>query len=283
MLYCQKCRKLFYQKRELNQHLCSNNPIDLLFSKTPNKKVFNCKDCNKKYKTTSGFENHKCRQKKIIEENILLKQQVELLKSFSSNITNNITNVNNINNINNINNNNNLIVVQNFALPGKERVDHITKEMFLKILNQTDINDVLTDLLQLIYFNKDIPGNNRWCVMYQKEEFGALQYNVKTKKIERWVTEEVINKNFEMMVNSIQPMMDSIDESELNTLQQKNLSILYCHYGRKNISEYEPSNFKKMKMFAYNNRETPLKLWLQKGFSLPDDKIELLLKKNLES
>ena len=246
--------------------------------------LYKCDFCKKKYKSKKGYKNHKCKHfyKKIDKEkgNEELKDkdfeelmvQNELLKKIitapPSVVNNNITNIQN-------NNQHLYLVNNNFSLFGEEKVNHITKEMFLKILNQTDINDVYSDLLRLIYFNKEVPQNNRWCVLYAKEEFGALQYNKKTDKIERWVTEEVVDRNFEMMINSIQPMMDGLQESELNTVQKRNLNILYCHYGRKRISQYEPHNFRKIKMLAFNNKDTPLKLWLKKGLPLPDDKITL--------
>ena len=228
-----------------------------------------------------GFKRHLETKKHKLKQQLLLlekelkkkeKEKLKILENIKPNIINNITN--NIQNNNQNNNQQNIYLVNNnFSLPGKEMVNHITKEMFLNILNQTDINDVLSDLLRLIYFNENVPQNNRWCVLYSKEEYGALQYNDKTKKIERWVTEEVVNKNFEMMVNSLQPMMDGINKSELNNLQKRNLNILYCHFGRKNISEYQPHNYKKIKMFAFNNKDTPMKLWTGKGLTFPDDKI----------
>lgn len=237
-----------------------------------------CKVCKYLFEK-KGYNRHiKTKKHKAKEELLLLRNQLKIeqknkiletknIDTPTPNIINNITN--------NIQNNQIFLVQNNFSLLGKEKVNHITKEKFLKILNQPDINEVISDLLRLVYFNKDVPQNNRWCVLYDKDEYGALQYNNKTNKIERWLTSEVVNKNFEVMINSLQPVMDDIDTSELNSLQKKNLNILYCHYGKKNISEYEPNNFKKLMMFAYNNKDIPMKLWSKKGLTLPDDRIQL--------
>ena len=164
---------------------------------------------------------------------------------------------NNIQNINNIK----IVIVKR----GEERIDHITEEKLLKILDQ-DFNSAMRELMRLIYFNKDVPENSHWCVLYPNQEYGALQYNCDTEIIERWVTDQILIKNFDNMLSLLSEKMDAISRCpNLNINQKHNVNKFFHHFGLDDFSVESPEGLNYMKMTAYNNRFFPIKMWKQMG------------------
>ena len=134
----------------------------------PLNKQFNCKKCNKGYKTIKYLKEH---EKKCIGLSVLTCPRC--MKTFSSsgnksnhikrnncearsivyaNTPNNITINNNI--INNTMNNN--IIINNY---GNERTDYITFNDMIRILKDSG-NSVIPRYIQMKHFNKEFPENN---------------------------------------------------------------------------------------------------------------------------
>lgn len=260
---CKKCDKLFYSKHDLKIHQKQKCEKDNFISLKDQKvKIYKCQLCNKPYKRECYFKKHLENCKKHLEK-----------KAIQNLIQNqNITNINNIDNsVQNIinknitNNTNNLVLNFQFNVDGKEKIDHITKENFLEIC-KNKFSVAVTELMRLIYFNKNVPRNNKWCVGFPKEEYGALQYNPKTEFIERWITSKIVDGNFENMVNVINPFVDDIYDDKklyngLNQTQKINLDLFCRYFGVSNLSTENPSEFKNIKMMAFNNKSVPIELW----------------------
>ena len=270
MIRCNDCNQIFSKKCRLIRHKETQDgcrkALDLYkfsaiytdetqpLSKKKKEKEFICKICKKIYKRKFYYDKHLS----VHEDEIR-----------TSNIQNNITNINNIDN--STNNINNLTVnIKMPFLPINQMKNVISKEQFLKILNYEKVDDVIQELIRLTYFSKESPENNYWCVTFPAQKFGALQYNPKTENIERWLTKEVIDYHFEGMMFCICPVMDDLYQKEiystLNTVQKRNLNILYNYFGIKNLSSKYPNDYEKIKMLAYNNKHIPISFWKKLNF-----------------
>lgn len=276
MIYCNICKKIFESNTDLKRHStvdCSDNQSILdTVVKEKKKYKYKCHLCNKKkYIKLGHLKNH---LKKCLEKEEEKKNQKNFTKQYQNIITNNNIDNRNINNIDQRKIDNRQIVINNFQfnLPGKESVKHINKERILEILKK-NFPEALNDFLRLIYFNKEAPENNVWCVQYPSQEFGALRYNPETNILERWITEEVVNNKFQNMINLICPFMDEImdDKKLYNSLsvkQKYNVDYFYRYFGVNNLSEMYPAEFRKIKMIAFNNKTVPIQLWKDLNMSL---------------
>lgn len=253
MYICQKCKKVFERKSKLDNHIAIKQCSDIeSFMKErciENKHV--CPSCNKIYKQKKSFLKHlrKC----IIDDDDKNKSKV-------TNI-NNITNITNNYNPKIIINNNNF----NFNLPGQETISHIDQKKLLEIFNKP-FPYAMRELMRLIYFNEEIPENNKWCIAFPKDEYGALTYNHETENIERWITNQVVDENFENMMFLISPFVDQVMGDQelfesLNQKQKQNINLFYNYFGIDKLSSENPADFKNIKMMAYNNKGVPLELW----------------------
>src|SRR5574342_287154 len=64
----------------------------------------------------------------------------------------------------NYNDNNNTLFNISFSKFNKERMDHISLDMMMHILNQKTMNESLKKLTKTIYFHPKCPENWKWCV-----------------------------------------------------------------------------------------------------------------------
>ena len=80
--------------------------------------------------------------------------------------------------------------------------------------------------MRLTFFNKEVPENNKWCVLYPKEEYGALTYNHKTENVERWITDQIIDNNFENMMFLISQRTPLMSHKKTSNLHPCHLVLL---------------------------------------------------------
>lgn len=254
MHICKYCKRGFEYKSRLVSHLDKGCNGTESFIGNQNK--LECQLCRKKYIRKDFFEKHveKCKQKLIRENQNTSVQSPQIINNYITN--------------NNITNDNRVIVNQNiiqFNLPGKESISHIDQKKLLEILNKP-FPYAIRELMRLIYFNEDIPENSKWCIAYPKDEYGALQYNHETENIDRWVTKDIVDENFENMMYLISPMVDQVMGDQdlfetLNQRQKQNINMFYGYFGISSLSNENPADFKNIKMMAFNNKNIPLELW----------------------
>ena len=183
---CINCDKNLASKYSLERHKkvckCSINQIENVHQNLENvhpilEKVnlqlnekFNCKKCNKVYKTLKYLNEHEKRCKglniltcpkcmktfssRFSKSNHIKRNNCKARSIIYANTSNNITN----NNINIINNNtiNNNIIINKY---GNERTDYITFDDMIKILKDSG-NSIIPKYIQMKHFNKKFPENN---------------------------------------------------------------------------------------------------------------------------
>lgn len=266
---CPKCSKSFNRNYDLQRHLKRKTPCDSDTKKhfsiqdlQQRCKGFACSYCKKSFYDIHTLERHLknprlgCyHQKHSDERDKQLEDKLnERDKRLKEELQNTITPPTIINNIQN---NIKIVIVKQ----GEERIDHITDEKLLQIMDK-DFNSAMRELMCLIYFNKEVPENSRWCVLYPTHKYGALQYNYDTKIVERWVTDKVLVKNFDNMLLLLSQKMDRISRSpNLSVTQTRNINKFFHHFGLDDFSNESPEGFDFLKMTAYNNRYVPIKIW----------------------
>lgn len=252
MYECQQCGKCFDKKREMVRHKANKNGCiseELEFSKG----TIYCKYCQKTFSTHRSLKRH------ITNPNSVCFFKDELKGMIGPNIGQLV-----INNNQTINQTNNQLI--QIVPSGKEYIGHITRPRLLELLD-TNFDNVLKELMRLIYFSKEAPQNQRWCIMYPKEEFGSLEYNNETNTVEKKSTDQVINKQFDNMMDLMSPLINEImTENELGKLpltpaQERNCDMFYQLYGTTDLYEDYPRYFKSILMMAYNYQHEPLESW----------------------
>lgn len=277
---CEKCNKSFEEKSKYKRHLdkkipCSDNNFQKI------EKLEECKYCSKKFKASElqshlNDNNNVChyKQKETLAISLIDAKLDKLMPVLLN--TNDKSVI--INNNSKIINNNSKIVNKNgkelkkieFRKPGKERVDHITKEMILQIF-QKKFSSVCVDLMTLIYFNPDVPENSMWSIAYPKNEEAAIVLNQDTDEFERKLTEDIVEDKFENMIELLFPLVRSIQDDvvlypTLSDMQKGNL-VRFLSHLKYRIATDSPFIYKIIHKLCYEQRRIPMKLWGECGYS----------------
>ena len=243
---CEYCNKLFEKKSRLNRHLSTTTG-----------------ECYKKRNKTS--KTHK----KNIYNNIINNNQ-------TYNINNNTINNNTINN-NTINNNTNIIQLQPvikekiiLAKHGEETISHITKDIMLEILDIESFPEMCTELMRLLYFNKEVPENRNWTIVYPKNKNAGVEYNHETNRFERKKTYNIIDDKFSNMVSLLFDLVqeisnDDILNNNLSKRQKININKYGMHFGQLDISKTSKEVYDSIHSFAFNSRNQQMKAWGENG------------------
>ena len=161
--------------------------------------------------------------------------------------------------INNLNqqNKNNIINIE-FSKPREERLDHITQDMMMNILNQKNYKTSVGKLMQSIYFHPEAPQNWNWCVTNRDIQFGVLQFDHETGNLHRENTEQVIQKRYSNVMFRVVDILDELRQSRnMNKPQSINCSRLCNSLG----TPLDPDQVSTVKEVAYQGRNLSKSLW----------------------
>ena len=188
----------------------------------------------------------------------------------SEKITNNVVVNSQVNQVNQMNNQvkNDIIFVKH----GSEKIDHITREIMLEILDKNNFSDMCVHLMKLMYFNVNVPQNLNWMIAYPKNTNAGVSFNHETNEFNRSDTRDIIDDKFANMINLLQPLIERIcreDETDniLNTKQRRNVAKFFEHVGMLEISKESPDIHKKIHTLAYNYKTVPTTSWRNQGLN----------------
>ena len=270
MNICSNCYKVFKKKYNYERHImrktsCKIETV-LEFDNTLLAKMtkFECEKCYSTFSTQGNLDRHiknppsTCQVIRTVEEN--LKELNKKIDDISPNI---------IPVINQQINNQQII---NFAKPGEEKIDHITKDMILQIMKADNFQDVCKELMKQMYFNNEVPENSGWCIIYPKNENAAMVLDHDSGTFKRENTKKIIDEKFTNMMDKISHLINEIyndpeTREKLSTNQRRNIFQLYNHFGMTHISRDSPMVYKEIHSLAYNIRQIPMDSWKKEGLN----------------
>jgi Zinc finger, C2H2 type len=275
---CNICKKEFHKKFNLERHESINtcHEGNKMIKYNDNLK---CDFCNKVFDRQFNLDRHlsskrgdcyKIRKEK--EKSLIINNNNQTI---NQTINNNQTYINN--NIQNIQNIQNIIQLQPvikekviLAKHGEETISHITKEVMLEILSIESFPKMCTELMRLLYFNKEVPENRNWTIVYPKNQNAGIEFNHETLRFERKKTYNIIDDKFSNMVNLLFDLVqeisrDDIENDHLSKRQKINVNKYCMHFGQLDISKTSKEVYKSIHEFAYNSRIEQMKEWGESG------------------
>ena len=278
MFLCSVCNKSFSTKQRFKSHLfkkngtCSkqsNEPMKLLSiehkpSSLKTKQPVKLSD----FQVKTIDNDFKCKFcEKTFDRQFFLDRHLNSINTACYTIRTTVQKKPEINVINK-----NILTQILIARHGKERIDHITKEVMLSILNQPSFIKMFTDIACIMYFNKIVPENSNWCLVYPHNQKAGVAYNHDTAQFERKSTVDIIDEKFENMLNLLQPLIEEIYREDelyniLNYQQKKNIRHYYGAYGIMQISKDCPEIYEAIHNLSYNSRSIPMTSWKEQGLN----------------
>jgi Zinc finger, C2H2 type len=269
--YCYICDIPFAKEYNLNRHISRNKCQE----KTKVKNNITCEYCNKLFEKKSKLERH---LSNIKGECYNLRNEKYKPITINNQINNQTIIQNQTNITNNINNTNNTFIqIQPvikekviLAKHGEETISHITKDIMLEILNIESFPKMCTELMRLLYFNKKVPENRNWTIVYPKNQNAGIEYNHTSGKFERKKTYNIIDDKFSNMVNLLFDLVqeisrDDIENDHLSKRQKINVNKYCMHFGQLDISKTSKEVYNSIHSFAYNSRIDQMKEWGENG------------------
>jgi hypothetical protein len=268
MFKCEKCEQCFdkkqnYEKHKRKKNNCANLNIVKYEDVIQSPK---CEYCLKYFDSLKDLQRHLDSKKNSCFTKRIKKEPKTFIESF-------YLQSGNINNFNNFNYNiKNKVKPVKFRKRGKERVDHITKEVVLELFKNQKFILICEELMKLIYFNEKVPENSSWSIAYPKNDTAGVVYNDEDDDFERRSTKQIVEDKFSNMINLLVPVMQSIHKDTefyemLSDIQQVNIVRFFYHLGMYQISKESPDVYKAMHKLCYEQRKIPMKLWDEQGYS----------------
>jgi Zinc finger, C2H2 type len=261
---CKACNKTFIKKYKLIRHqeICDKNDMSDIEKK--------CVYCKKIFEKKSKLTKH---LNSVRGDCFKLRNNGKQISIIEQQIINNYKTINNITNITNNNqtiNNINVQPIVVLAKPGEETISHITKDVMLELLNIESFPKMCTELMRLLYFNKEVPENRNWTIVYPKNKNAGVEFNNTTQKFERKKTYNIIDDKFSNMVNLLFDLVqeisrDDIENNHLSKRQKINVNKYCMHFGQLDISKTSKEVYKSIHEFAYNSRIEQMKEWGESG------------------
>jgi hypothetical protein len=261
---CPNCLKGFNNSEKLSLHLqnCTESASAILQLEYKNNKEFICEKCGASFSKKVNLKRH--------AESVFTKCFIMDLAKQQKTI--NITNIDNkqITNIDKQINNTIVTPTIGFVKTGQEKIDHLTKEVLLKILNINSFRKVCIEFMKELYFNKKVPENHNWFIAYPNHGKAGIIYNYDTEQFVRTETEEIINEKFDNMMHLLQPLIEEIyKEDELNNnltnVQRFNLQRFYALFGAYHLSNEAEDIYDAVHDLAYNYQSIPKNSWKEQG------------------
>jgi len=277
---CPNCLKKFNRKSNYERHLNRKYPCKIVINSTcsnskdgiPIPKVEYiennniCNFCNRIYSTNFNLNKHlkKCKikkeeelkqklfdllmkeqNKKIDEQNLFMKQQIDILQNqlkVKNNIKNNIKN----NNINNINSNNKTI---NILAYNKTDLSHITDKDFEYIMKRC--NMCVPRLIEKTHYDPKRPENKNIFISNLRDRY-VMQWNNKRWDLKN--RDEALNDMYE---NGACVLEDKIETWEDNKYQYDPIAVqkFYKFLDNKEKDEIKNKIKEEIKLILYNNRQ----------------------------
>ena len=259
MYECSKCGKCFENVSKLQRHMEISSLCKLaaLPQKQKNEQSLRCHICKKTFSKLSNFKRHQENNGKCGIVLAVKEEMKELLKNIGGTTINNISSI-----VNEI----------MLSRPGKEKIDHITKDIMLQLLNHPSFKIISLNLVKLMYLNREVPENSNWTIAYPANDKAAVVYNYDTQDFVRRSTVEIINEKFQNMIDLLQPLIEEIykeDEERdyLSFTQKRNLALYYGHFGVDNLNEESPDIYDAIHELIYEYRSIPMAHWKALGYS----------------
>ena len=141
---------------------------------------------------------------------------------------------------------------------GKERMDHISLDHLMNVLDQKDFTKSMKKLIASIYFHPKAPANYRGWVVDKTAAFGAIEFNPETKSLLRKMTNNVITKNVQCIMFKVTDLLDELQKArKFNQTQAINCERFIQMMG----NDIDPEFIAEIKDSAYENRNFPKTLW----------------------
>lgn len=211
---CENCNITFTRNSSLSRHL-----LKCRLNVKPNEiKENQCDKCFYVFKSKNGYKGHKCKVKKIHNDN---------------------SNNNNSGIINNINGNNNVVNIFN--------IDQVSAFS----LSYDNIEEIIKggNLLELLYFNKDLPQNHVMCKdEYKSPHINLMNYGKTIKKnIKNFydIVKGNLKKHYDEIILKLKP---DIANDQLEETQRK------FEKEKEKLDEQEKKFIEIMDELLYNER-----------------------------
>ena len=201
---CKKCNKIYKTKKYFNEHENKCNGINSL----------TCPKCMKSFSAICNKIKHmkknNCKARSIIYSDNNIKKDIYI----NGNNNNNNTTINNT-------------IINNF---GSERIDFITFDDMIKILNSG--NYIIPKYIEYKHFNKDFPENHN--IKYEKNKGCLIKHDNKWNIANiDLITDKLINKNSNELLNYFNNKKTNIEQ------KIKNIEILEFIYSRLNYLDLQ--------------------------------------------
>ena len=276
---CPNCLKVFNRKSNYERHMnrkfsckivmnstCSNSKNGFRNPKVEYIEKTNiCYYCNRHYSTISNLNKHlkKCKvkkeeelkqklfdllmkeqNKKIDEQNLFMKQQIDILQNQLKVKNNNIKN-NNINN-NNINSNNKTI---NILAYNKTDLSHISDKDFERIMRRCNMS--VPRLIEKTHYDPNKPENKNIFISNLRDRY-VMQWNSK-----RWDLKNRDEALDDMYENGACVLEDKIETWEENKYQYDPIAVrkFYKFLDNKEKDQVKNKIKEEIKLILYNNRQ----------------------------
>ena len=130
----------------------------------------------------------------------------------------------------------------------------ITKDVMLELLNIESFPKMCTELMRLLYFNKEVPENRNWTIVYPKNQNAGVEYNHETKRFERKKTYNIIDDKFSNMISLLFDLVqeiskDDIENNNLSKRQKINVNKYCMHFGQLDISKTSSDDLRGVSLF----------------------------------
>ena len=164
------------------------------------------------------------------------------------------------------NKNNNQLVINKtnnnlgFSLnpSGCEKLDHITPEMWLSILDQDHFDDTMKQLTTAIYFHPRAPENMTWCVTDKYGDMGAIEYDFETGYLMKQSTHKTIDKNMSNVMFRVTDLIHELEKTcTFNQKQNSNSDRLTGLIG----NPIDIALVHQIRDIAYARRNSPKVIW----------------------